>query len=143
MGVAGLLNSALVMRFGMKKLATFFLVLFCVSSIGYTALFFKSGNPSLAVVMVFFAIQFLALGFIFGNVRSLAMEPIGHIAGVGAAINGFISTLLAVPIAIFIGSFITDSALPIFLGFFACGLGSLLLMLLIKKEDLVSVKKRV
>lgn len=140
MGVASFLNSSLVMRFGMKKLATFFLVLFCVSSITYTVLFFNSGNPSLTVIMVFFAIQFLALGFIFGNVRSLAMEPIGHIAGVGAAINGFLSTLLSVPIAIFIGSFITDTALPIFLGFFVCGLASLLLMLSVKKETSVAAK---
>ena len=135
MGLSGFLNGTLVVRFGMKKLATFFLFFFCGSSIAYALLFFNSGNPSLTVVMVFFALQFLSLGFIFGNVRSLAMEPIGHIAGLGAAINGFISTLLAVPIAIFIGSFITDSALPIFIGFFACSLGSLLLMLFIKKEQ--------
>ncbi|MDX1348814.1 MAG: multidrug effflux MFS transporter [Putridiphycobacter sp.] len=106
LGVASFLNSSLVLRFGMRKLSTFFLVVFCASSLLYAILFSNSGNPSLAVVMVFFAIQFLSLGFIFGNIRSLAMEPIGHIAGIGAAINGFLSTLLSVPIAIFIGSFI-------------------------------------
>lgn len=133
MGVASFLNSSLVLRFGMKKLATTFMVLFLVSSMTYILLFYNTGNPSLAVIMVFFAIQFLSLGFIFGNVRSIAMEPIGHIAGVGSAINGFVSTLLAVPIAIYIGSFITETALPIFVGFFVCSLGSLLLVLLVKK----------
>lgn len=141
MGVASFLNSALVLKFGMKKLATTFLVVFCLSAIVYITIFLNSVNPSLWVIMVFFAIQFLSLGFIFGNVRSLAMDPIGHIAGVGAAINGFLSTLLSVPIAIFIGSFITTSALPIFIGFLACGLLSLVLMLFINEPKPDAVNK--
>jgi DHA1 family bicyclomycin/chloramphenicol resistance-like MFS transporter len=56
------------------------------------------------------------------------MEPIGHIAGVGAAINGFTSTIMAVPIATFIGAYITNTALPLFIGFFICGIISLLLI---------------
>ena len=59
----------------------------------------------------------------------MAMQPIGHIAGIGAAINGFISTVMAVPIAILIGQFIDTSALPMFLGFFGCGLLSYILLL--------------
>ena len=46
----------------------------------------------------FFSLQFFCLGFLFGNLRAIAMEPVGHIAGIGAAITGFISTLMAVPI---------------------------------------------
>jgi len=133
MGVASFLNSALVLRFGMKKLSTFFLLVFCGSSLVYSLLFFNEVNPSLAIAMLFFAIQFLCLGFIFGNIRSLAMEPIGHIAGIGAAINGFVSTLLAVPIAIFVGSFINDTVFPVFIGFFVCSGISLLLLFFIRK----------
>ena len=76
--------------------------------------------------------QFFSIGFLFGNTRALAMQPIGHIAGVGAAINGFISTILAVPIATFIGSFINKTALPLFMGFFICGFISLLLLASLK-----------
>ena len=129
MGVSSFLNSFLVMKFGMKKLATYFLILFCVNSLVYSILFYGMVNPNLIVSMIFFAVQFLSLGFIFGNIRSLAMEPIGHIAGIGAAINGFVSTLMSVPIAIFIGSFLTNTAYPIFLGFFICGVLSLVLMM--------------
>ena len=133
LGVASFLNSSLVLKFGMKKLSTFFLWVFCVTSLVYSILFYKAENPSLVIVMVFYAIQFLSLGFIFGNIRSLAMEPIGHIAGIGAAINGFLSTLLSVPIAIFVGSFIQGTTLPIFLGFFVCSALSLVLLLFIRK----------
>jgi DHA1 family bicyclomycin/chloramphenicol resistance-like MFS transporter len=47
----------------------------------------------------------------------MAMEPVGHIAGIAAAVTGFISTIMAVPISIFIGRFISDTALPLFVGF--------------------------
>ncbi len=117
MGVASFLNSSLVVKFGMKKLAIISLLVFFGASSLFVILFSTSGNPGLPVIMSFFAVQFMALGFIFGNVRSLAMDPIGHIAGIGAAINGFVSTLMSVPIAIYIGSFISTSALPIFAGF--------------------------
>ena len=45
------------------------------------------------------------------------MEPIGHIAGIGAAITGFLSTMMAVHISTFIGKFVTATALPLFIGF--------------------------
>jgi len=138
MGIASFLNSFLVMKIGMKKLATYLLILFCINSLVYSLLFNGTSNPSLLVIMVFFAIQFLALGFIFGNIRSLAMEPIGHIAGIGAAINGFVSTLMAVPIAIYIGSFLTDTAYPIFIGFFICSILSLVLVVYLN----ISQKKK-
>ena len=128
MGISSLLNSFLVIRFGMKKLATYFLILFIGSSLLYCILFFGKANPSLPIIMVFFAIQFLSLGFIFVNIRALAMEPIGHMAGIGAAINGFISTLISVLIAIFIGLFLKDTVYPIFIGFFICASLSLGLM---------------
>lgn len=134
MGVSSFLNSFLVIRFGMKKMATYFLVIFIGASMLYCILFFGDVNPSLPVIMIFFAIQFLSLGFIFGNIRSLAMEPIGHIAGFGAAINGFVSTLMSVPIAIFIGSFLIDTAYPVFLGFFVCGCISLALMVYLNRS---------
>lgn len=129
MGVSSFLNSFLVVKFGMKKLAIYSLLLFSSSSLIYSILFYNGMNPSLPTIMIFFAIQFMSLGFIFGNVRSLAMQPIGHIAGIGAAINGFVSTLMSVPIAMFIGSFMTNTAYPMFIGFFVCSLLSLFLIL--------------
>jgi DHA1 family bicyclomycin/chloramphenicol resistance-like MFS transporter len=48
------------------------------------------------------------------------MEPVGHIAGIAAAITGFISTMMAVPISTFIGRFVVTSTLPLFVGFACC-----------------------
>lgn len=134
MGLATFLNGSFVLKFGMKKLSTQALYLFCISALTYSILFFNAENPSLYIVLFFFAIQFLSLGFIFGNIRALAMQPIGHIAGIGAAINGFISTIMAVPIAMLIGGFVNTTALPLFIGFLCCGLSSFILLRFLNKE---------
>jgi len=78
--------------------------------------------------MAFFAVQFFAIGFLFGNLRALAMEPMGHIAGMAAAITGLISTLMGIPISTFIGRYIENSVLPVFIGFMICGLASVVLL---------------
>lgn len=133
-GFSTFLNSTLVLRFGMRRIALTAAVCFCIVSILYVILFSSGKNPDLSVLVIFFALQFTAIGFLFGNLRSLAMEPVGHIAGVGAAINGFFSTIMAVPIASFIGSFVTESVLPLFIGFSICGILSVILFLSVKKD---------
>ncbi|MBR9757820.1 MAG: multidrug effflux MFS transporter [Algicola sp.] len=133
-GFATFLNSALVMRFGMKAIAKTAALAFCAISILYVVIFYNGQNPDLSVLVMFFASQFIAIGFLFGNLRSLAMEPVGHIAGVGAAINGFLSTVMAVPIANYIGSFVSNSVLPLFIGFSVCGVLSVVLMFFSKEK---------
>ncbi|WP_375241279.1 multidrug effflux MFS transporter [Polaribacter sp.] len=127
-GIATFLNGTLVVRLGMFKLVKIFTVLFTLIPIIYISLFYGESNPNIYVLITFFAIQFFAIGFLFGNTRALAMEPIGHIAGIGAAINGFFSTIMAVPIATYIGGFLDKTALPLFIGFFICGLIALCLI---------------
>ena len=134
-GLATFTNGTLVVRFGMMRLVTIFMLLFLATSVLYMVFFFGEINPSIRVLVIFLTVQFFSVGFLFGNVRSLAMQPLGHMAGIGAAINGFVSTVMAVPIAAFIGSFVQTTALPLFMGFGACGLGSVLLLMLTKNTE--------
>lgn len=136
LGFATFLNGTLVIKYGMKRLATIALYLFTLLALLYSILFVYTENPNLYVLLAFIAVTFLCIGFIFGNVRALAMEPIGHIAGIGASLNGFISTIMAVPLAVYIGSFVDQTALPLFLGFLFCGGGSILLLLLLSKVEI-------
>jgi len=128
-GSAIFLNATLVIRYGMRRIVNTAIVGYFISSLVYVILFFNTPNPPISVLITFFAIQFFAIGFLFGNLRALAMEPVGHIAGIGAAITGLISTLMAVPISTFIGRYITDRALPLFIGFLVCATLSLMLVL--------------
>jgi DHA1 family bicyclomycin/chloramphenicol resistance-like MFS transporter len=133
-GTAIFLNGTLVLKYGMEKLITNALIGFFIVSLVYVVFFHSQINPSLTVLLAFFAFQFFAIGFLFGNLRALAMEPVGHIAGIAAAITGFISTLMAVPISIFIGRFVSDTALPLFIGFTICGGISIGILLFIKRS---------
>ena len=137
-GFATFLNGTFVMRFGMYKLVTVFTIVFTLIPLLYALLYYNSPNPSITVFLIFCGFQFFAIGFLFGNLRSLAMQPVGHIAGVGAAINGFASTIMAVPIATFIGSYVTETALPLFIGFFICGFLSLVIIKILPKSELIT-----
>jgi len=128
-GLSTFLNGTLVMRFGMRRLSFMALFAFCIIALLYVAVFWNKANPSVPVLVAFLFVQFFCLGFLWGNFRSIAMEPLGHIAGIGAAINGFVSTVLSVPIANYIGSFVQDTVWPMFVGLAICGLISLLIFI--------------
>jgi DHA1 family bicyclomycin/chloramphenicol resistance-like MFS transporter len=132
-GLSTFLNGTMVMRFGMRKLSLMATIVFCLVALTYTLLFLNSPNPSIYILVGFLSIQFFCLGFMWGNFRSIAMEPIGHIAGIGAAINGFISTVLSIPIATFIGEFVKNSVWPLFAGLAICGMCALAIFLLVHR----------
>ncbi len=62
------------------------------------------------------------------------MVPVSHIAGIAAAITGFISTMMAVPISTLIGRFIATSTLPLFIGFACCSGISILILWYVKVD---------
>jgi len=133
-GTAIFLNASFVVKYGMEKLITNSLLGFFGVSVLYVVLFHSGVNPSLGVLLTFFALQFFFIGFLFGNLRAMAMEPVGHIAGIAAAITGLISTLMAVPISIIIGRYVAHSVLPIFIGFSVCASISILILLYLKRS---------
>lgn len=134
-GAAVFLNGVLVLKYGMERLITVALFSFFVVSATYVAMFYNTPNPDVRVLLLFFALQFFSIGFLFGNVRAMAMQPVGHIAGIAAAVTGFISTIMAVPISIYIGRFISDTALPLFVGFSICAALALSLLIYLKMDE--------
>jgi DHA1 family bicyclomycin/chloramphenicol resistance-like MFS transporter len=51
----------------------------------------------------------------------MAMQPLGDTAGLGAAIIGSLSSMVSVPVAVFVGSFIDEVMTPIAIGFVGFG----------------------
>lgn len=131
-GSAIFLNGTLVLRYGMERLINTSLIAFLGISLLYIVLYYNTPNPSVGILLLFFGLQFFSIGFLFGNLRAMAMEPIGHIAGIGAAITGFISTIMAVPISTYIGRFVLHSTLPLFIGFLVCAVLSIGILLYIR-----------
>jgi len=141
-GSATFLNGTLVVKFGMEKMVTTSLFTFFGISLLYIVLFTGNANPPISILLIFFFLQFFAIGFLFGNLRALAMEPVGHIAGIGAAITGFISTMMAVPISTIIGRFVSNTALPLFIGFLVCSILSILILMYLKTNPSEKSKRK-
>lgn len=116
-GMASLTNSRLVMRFGMRFLVRWSLLcIFGLSFIGLGIAMLTSGHPPLWVLMVYLMMTFFGIGILFGNLNTLAMEPLGHMAGIGAAVVGSLSTLISMPLGTFIGRSYNGTVLPLVAG---------------------------
>lgn len=128
-GVASLMNANLVMRFGMRALISHAMLSLAVTSAAFFGFaFLHAGRPPLWCTMAYLLATFFAIGILFGNLNSLAMEPLGHVAGIGSALVGSISTLISVPLGILIGHSYNGTILPLVGGFAVLGALSLLVM---------------
>ena len=128
-GLASFVNGRLVMRYGMRTLLRTALITMCALSVLFTGVAWAAGGqPSLWLFMGFLMPAFFCVGILFGNMNALAMEPLGHIAGVGAAVVGSVSTLLATPLGAAVGQAYNGTVMPLVMGFAVFGLGALGLM---------------
>ncbi|MGB1310824.1 MAG: multidrug effflux MFS transporter [Leucothrix sp.] len=120
-GVASYLNSRLVMKWGMRLLSFWSLVsIIVISSVFALAIWLVGSQPPLWLFMGYMVVILFFNGVLFGNITSMAMEPLGHVAGVGAAVVGSLSTFISVPFGILVGQSYTGSVMPLVIGFAAC-----------------------
>ena len=116
-GVASLLNTRLVIRFGMRFLVSWSLIMiFALSLIALLIALLTAGQPPLWLFMTYLMLAFFCVGILFGNQNSLAMEPLGSMAGIGAAIVGSLSTLISMPLGTIIGQSYNGTILPLIVG---------------------------
>ena len=104
LGGALLVNGRLVIRFGMRRLTSVAaLAVALVSIIGWAGAFAFEGLPPLWIFLAYLMSVFVCVGFAFGNLSALAMEPLGHLAGAGAAVVSSLSTLIALSFGTLVG----------------------------------------
>ncbi len=117
-GSAAYTNSRLVMRYGMKRLSHWAIITLTVLSfIFLIGAYANAGILSLWIFMSYCMVSFFCLGILFGNFNALAMEPLGHIAGIGAAVVGFLTTITSVTMGMLIGLAYNQTVLPLISGF--------------------------
>ncbi|KFI25531.1 multidrug MFS transporter [Haematobacter missouriensis] len=135
-GTAGPINATLVMRFGMRRMAsTAFLIQAVLSVVMFTL--WRIGVFESHPFPAFFcwaAAVFFLNGFIFGNLNALSLEHLGHIAGSAASVIGAVSTVLAVLIAFPIGQAFDGTPMPLIFGITCCACAGYLLMLYSRKH---------
>lgn len=120
-GTAGLLNARLVMRFGMEPIVLATLI----AQIGVTALALAltALGPAWIAFPVYVAWSagiFFQAGLTLGNLNAVAMEPMGHLAGLTASVVNAVATVLGVLVAVPIGRSFDGTPVPIMAGVLAC-----------------------
>lgn len=116
-GVASLLNARLVVRLGMRFLVRQSLtIVLGLSTVTLGIALITSGWLPLWFLMAYLMSTFFSVGILFGNQNSLAMEPLGHLAGIGAAVVGALSTLISMPLGTIIGRSYNGTAIPMIVG---------------------------
>jgi DHA1 family bicyclomycin/chloramphenicol resistance-like MFS transporter len=121
--LAMIVNARLVMRYGMRNLSKWALR----GSIILSALFLLAGlltqgHPPLWLLGLYLFTNFFCSGILFGNYNSIALEPMGRIAGMAAAISGSLSSLVAILAGSFIGQLYDGTVIPMAAGFTVLGL---------------------
>jgi DHA1 family bicyclomycin/chloramphenicol resistance-like MFS transporter len=70
------------------------------------------------------------------NFGAMAMEPVGSVAGIGASLQGFVSTGGGALVGALIGKQFNGSTVPLATGALCCGVVSLTFVLLAEKGRL-------
>jgi DHA1 family bicyclomycin/chloramphenicol resistance-like MFS transporter len=136
LGCAFIANSRLVMRFGLHEIS--FLAL--KSIVALSIVFFgvatiTDGQPPLWSLTLYFILTFFGLGILFGNLNALAMKPLGHIAGVGAAVVGSLSTFISLLLGTFIGQCYDGTVLPMIGGFAIYSITAIMVMRWVESKE--------
>ncbi len=122
MGIASFINSRLVRRLGMRRLSHFGIcgyVLFSLAMVAVALLY--GGKPPL----ILFAVTLAGCQFLFSltmpNFNTMAMEPLGDIAGTASSLIGCYTTIVGTLVGLAISQSFNGSVLPLAIGFLAVG----------------------
>lgn len=134
LGVASYFNSRWVHRLGLTRMVLRSLTLLVTTALIFLPLeLIASDGLPFTWFMLYMMITYFCCGMLFGNITTLAMSPAGHIAGIASAIIGCIGTLMAMTLAVIIGSFYQGSVVPLLAGFLILGSTALLLVNSVKQ----------
>ena len=116
-GSFSLLNARVVMRLGMRRMVAGALGL-QIGLSGLMVLGFALGLPPALEFVLYIAWQtsvFANAALTLGNINALAMEPLGHIAGMGASVIAAIATVGSVLLTVPVGLMFNGTPMPLFL----------------------------
>jgi len=133
LGAASLMNSKFVQRLGMHLIATRAFKTIITSSLIFLIVQFFA-EIQLWMFMLYASSLFFSFGLIFGNLNAMAMEPMGHVAGIASAIIGSTSSIMSLTVGTIIGQLYNGTTLPMTIGFLIMGTLSLSLLIYAEKH---------
>lgn len=115
---SGPLNARLVMTLGMRRIASRALLIHSLASLFVVLAvwlgLWADGLPFWAC-MAWLILTFFMTGLTMGNLNALAMEPVGHVAGMAASLTGAIATVASTVLAVPVGLAFDGTPLPVIL----------------------------
>jgi DHA1 family bicyclomycin/chloramphenicol resistance-like MFS transporter len=137
MSMSSFLNSRLVGRFGMRRLSHASLLGFITINTIWLIVLVTGPQPMpFALFISFFGLAMFQFGWIGSNFNSLAMEPLGHVAGTASSVLGFMSTVGGAIIGAGIGQAFDGTAFPMVAGYFTVSIIGLVFVLIAEKGRL-------
>jgi DHA1 family bicyclomycin/chloramphenicol resistance-like MFS transporter len=127
-GLSSHMNSKLVEKLGMRFICGRALALMVFSSIIFLIAHYIM-PIQFWMFFVYGVIVLFCVGLLFGNLNALALEPMGHIAGIASAIIGAVSNVIAIPLGTIIGQMYDGTLMPMVTGFSVLSFAALLIML--------------
>lgn len=138
MAVSAYLNSRVVKHFGMRRISHLALIVFTsVSALWWVISMF--GPMPLWLFFVLLTTAMFSFGWTSSNMNSLAMEPLGKVAGTASAVFGFFQTIGGALIGLTIGRLYDGTTTPIAAGYFFVGLAAITAVLIAEKGRLFGV----
>ncbi|MGR3501374.1 multidrug effflux MFS transporter [Pseudaestuariivita sp.] len=133
-GSASFLNAMIVERMGMRRVISLMLIAqVALSAVVLAAtLGGLAGTPFFVLCFVWLTSIFFQAGLTIGNVNALAMEPLGHIAGIATSVIGSIATVVAGVLVTPVALLFTGTPLTLAIGTLFFATAALALMQQIK-----------
>ncbi len=134
-GISSLANSRFVEKLGMHYICNRSVQYIIGSSAVFLLLHFAV-DIQLWMFLIYAAILFFCFGLIFGNLNAIAMEPMGHVAGIASAVIGSVSSILSMVLGTLIGQLYNNTLIPVTTGFLLLGILSLLVMRMAERKKI-------
>lgn len=126
--LSSLINARLVGRLGMRPLAHQALIVFIGLSVLHAAIAI-TGHETIITFCVLQAGVMFTFGQMSGNFVAMAMEPLGHVAGAAASLQGTLGALGGALVGFYIGQQFNHTTVPLAVGYTLCGCCVLLCVL--------------
>jgi DHA1 family bicyclomycin/chloramphenicol resistance-like MFS transporter len=128
-------NSRIVGRLGTRRLSHLALVGIILTS-ALHMLVALSGYETLWVFTLFQAGAMFCFGLTVPNLGSISMEPLGHVAGTAASVQGLLTSIGGGLLGFLVGQLFDGTALPLIIGFTLCGIAAMIIILVTEKGRL-------
>ncbi len=132
---SSLINAMIVVRLGMKTVVKWAIAMqigVSLGFLGYQLVIGIEAVPAFFVAFLWLTSVFYMAGLGIGNMNAIAMEPMGHIAGMASSVIGASATIASMVFAVPIGLGFNGTMIPLTGGVMVLSLVALGLVLMLK-----------